>query len=71
MKELRKKQKGNDKYINCRNLKLLKMEQRCVYNCIRAGILLCELDAKLCEVFARGGQIVSDDGHILLNVHDD
>lgn len=42
-----------------------------MYDCICAGILLCELDAELCEVFARGGQIVSDDGHILLNVHDD
>lgn len=34
-------------------------------------IVLCELDAELCEVFARGGQIVSHDRHILLNVHDD
>ena len=33
--------------------------------------VLCELDAELCEVFARGRQIVSDDRHVLLNVHDD
>ncbi len=33
--------------------------------------VLCELDAELCEVFACGGQIVSDDGNILLYVHDD
>lgn len=33
--------------------------------------VLCELDAELREVFARGGQIVSDNGNVLLNVHDD
>ena len=38
-----------------------------VYRCA----VLCELDAELCEVFASGGQIVSDDWHILFNVHDD
>lgn len=41
----------------------------CMNACV--CILLCELDAELCEVFACGGQIVSDDWHILFNVHDD
>lgn len=34
-------------------------------------LVLCELDAELCEVFPGGGQVVSDDGHVLLDVHDD
>lgn len=34
-----------------------------------ACVILCKLYAELSEVFACGGQIVSDDGHILFNVH--
>lgn len=49
----------------------LRIEQWCVYECVCVCIVLCELDAELCEVFACGGQIVSDDRHILFNVHDD
>lgn len=33
--------------------------------------VLGELDAELREVFPRGRQVVSDDRHILLYVHDD
>lgn len=32
-------------------------------------IVLCELDAELCEIFPCGGEIVPDDWHILFNVH--
>lgn len=39
--------------------------------CKRLPAVLGELDAELGEVFARGRQIVSDDRHVLLDVHDD
>lgn len=38
---------------------------------VASALSLCERDAELGEVFARGGQIVPDDGHVLLDVHDD
>lgn len=31
---------------------------------------LSEFNAELGEVFAGGGQVVSDDGHVLFDVHD-
>lgn len=37
----------------------------------RAWAVLCELDAELCEVFPRGCEIVSENRHVLLYVHDD
>lgn len=63
MKELRKERSGR-----FRNLYFLREA---------AGIsgqtpaVLGELDAELREVFPRGRQIVSDDRHVLLYVHDD
>lgn len=33
--------------------------------------LLCKFNAELREVFPRGGQVVTDDGDVLLNVKDD
>lgn len=36
-----------------------------------AWAVLCELDAELREVFPRGCEIVSENRHVLLNVHDD
>lgn len=62
MKELKKKKD------NTLELKAFKCKQRFINVCF--WNVLCELDAELCEVFARGGQVVPDDGHILFDVHD-
>lgn len=63
MKELRIER--NDKYINKQELSHRANNSVNVCLCT----VLCELDAELREIFACGGEIVSDDWHILFNVH--
>lgn len=43
------------------------LKERSVNVCLCT--VLSELDAELCEIFACGGEIVSDNWHILFNVH--
>lgn len=67
MKELREER--TEENINLENL----LKRRWPVSRFERGlvILLCKRDAELGKVFARGGQIIPDDGHVLLDVHDD